>query len=84
MANLPTACKMIAKACDAFADHIEIAKRRLPYEETDPTGEILWPWQQPRFGGNGHDGGLPELVAGDMQIAALGRIPHALDSSRPG
>jgi hypothetical protein len=50
MANLPAACKMIADACDAYADHIETAKQRLPYEETSPTGEILMPWEQPRFG----------------------------------
>jgi hypothetical protein len=81
MANLPTACKMIANACDAYADHIETAKRRLPVEETDPTGEFLWPWEQPRFGGDGHDGGLHELVTADIRIAALGKIPPALDSS---
>ncbi|WP_229910907.1 restriction endonuclease fold toxin-2 domain-containing protein [Streptomyces aurantiogriseus] len=82
MANLPVACKMIANACDAYADHIETAKRRLPYEETSPTGEFLWPWEQPRFGGDGHDGGLHELIAGDMRIASLGKIPAALDSSK--
>lgn len=44
MANLPVACKMIANACDAYADHVETAKQRLPYDETSPTGEFLWPW----------------------------------------
>ncbi|MEU0336544.1 restriction endonuclease fold toxin-2 domain-containing protein [Streptomyces sp. NPDC006193] len=82
MANLPVACKMIANACDAYADHIETAKRRLPYEQTSPTGEFLWPWEEPRFGGDGHDGGLHELIAGDMRISALGKIPGALDSSK--
>jgi hypothetical protein len=82
MANLPVACKMIANACDAYADHIETAKQRLPYEETSPTGEFLWPWEQPRFGGDGHDGGLHELIAGDIRITSLGRIPAALDSSK--
>ncbi|MGW7723832.1 restriction endonuclease fold toxin-2 domain-containing protein [Streptomyces canus] len=82
MANLPAACKMIADACDAYADHIETAKQRLPYEETSPTGEILLPWEQPRFGGDGRDGGLHELIASDMRITALGRIPPALDSSK--
>ncbi|MFG2814753.1 restriction endonuclease fold toxin-2 domain-containing protein [Streptomyces sp. NPDC048410] len=81
MANLPVACKMLANACDAYADHIETAKRRLPYEETSPT-ENLWPWEQPNLGGDGHDGGLHELVSGDMRIAALGKIPPALDSSK--
>jgi hypothetical protein len=61
---------------------VETAKRQLPYEQTSPTGEILWPWEQPRFGGDGHDGGLHELIAGDMRIAALGRIPAALDASK--
>jgi hypothetical protein len=82
LANLPAACRMIANACDAYADHVETAKRQLPYEQTSPTGEILWPWEQPRFGGDGHDGGLHELIAGDMRIAALGRIPAALDASK--
>ncbi|MBK6016648.1 hypothetical protein JHN45_36725 [Streptomyces sp. MBT53] len=82
MANLPTACRMIATACDAYADHVETAKQRLPYEETSPSGEVLWPWEQPRFGGDGHDGGLHELVANDMRINALGNIPPALDSSK--
>ncbi|WP_030747006.1 restriction endonuclease fold toxin-2 domain-containing protein [Streptomyces sp. NRRL S-31] len=81
MANLPVACKMLANACDAYADHIETAKRRLPYEETSPL-DNLWPWEQPSLGGDGHDGGLHELVAGDMRIAALGKIPPALDSSK--
>ncbi|GAA3796527.1 hypothetical protein GCM10023083_34850 [Streptomyces phyllanthi] len=82
MANLPTACKMIANACDAYADHVETAKRRLPMDANPITGEFLLPWEQPRFGGDGHDGGLHELIAGDMRIAALGKIPHALDSSK--
>ncbi|EGX57980.1 hypothetical protein SZN_20012 [Streptomyces zinciresistens K42] len=81
LANLPTACRMIANACDAYAGHIETAKQRLPVEETSP-GDFLLPWQQPRFGGDGRDGGLGELVAGDMRIASLGKIPPALDSSR--
>ncbi|WP_338683203.1 restriction endonuclease fold toxin-2 domain-containing protein [Streptomyces acidiscabies] len=82
MANLPTACKMIADACDAYADHVETAKQRLPYEETSPTSDFQWPWEQPRFGGDGRDGGLHELVAGDLRIASLGNIPAALDSSK--
>ncbi|MFF0385005.1 hypothetical protein [Streptomyces sp. NPDC004286] len=54
---------------------------RLPYEETSPT-ENLWPWEQPNLGGDAHDGGLHELVSGDMRIAVLGKIPSALDSSK--
>ncbi|MFB7786798.1 hypothetical protein ACFC1D_29330 [Streptomyces vinaceus] len=36
MANLPTACRMIAKACEAYADHVETASRRIP-EESNPS-----------------------------------------------
>ncbi len=82
MANLPTACGMLAKACDAYADHVETAKQRLPVEDTSPTGEFLWPWEQPRFGGDGHDGGLQDLVLDDVRITSLGKIPPALDSSK--
>ncbi|MGX1507139.1 UNVERIFIED_CONTAM: hypothetical protein RKD43_005764 [Streptomyces graminofaciens] len=82
MANLPTACRMIAKACDAYADHIETARNRIPQERNPFTGESLFPWEHPRLGGDGHDGGLHELVAGDMRIARLGSIPPALDSAK--
>lgn len=34
MANLPVACRMLANACDAYADHVETAEQRLPYEQT--------------------------------------------------
>lgn len=82
IANLPTACKLLANACNAYADHVETAQRRIP-EEADPLfGEPQPLWEAPQFGGEGHDGGLHELVAGDMKIAKLGNIPHALDSSR--
>ncbi|WP_438491908.1 restriction endonuclease fold toxin-2 domain-containing protein [Streptomyces asiaticus] len=82
MANLPTACKMIANACDAYAGHIETAKKRRAMDSMPFTGEPLWPWEQPRFGGDGHDGGLHELIAGDTRIAALGKIPAALDTAK--
>ncbi|WP_234046344.1 restriction endonuclease fold toxin-2 domain-containing protein [Streptomyces adelaidensis] len=82
IANLYAACKMLANACDAYADHIETALKRIP-EESDPLfGEPLWGWEEPFFGGNGHDGGLHELVAGDTRIASLGSIPPALDQSK--
>jgi hypothetical protein len=82
MANLPSACKMLADACEAYAAHIETAKARLPYEQTSPTSEVLMPWEQPRFGGDGYDGGLHDLIAADTRITALGQIPPALDSAR--
>ncbi|MDX2591346.1 restriction endonuclease fold toxin-2 domain-containing protein [Streptomyces sp. WI03-4A] len=82
LANLPTACTMLANACDAYADHVETAKQRLPLENSGLEGDFLWPWQQPQFGGDGHDGGLHDLIAGDTRITSLGNIPHALDSSQ--
>ncbi|MGW3399533.1 restriction endonuclease fold toxin-2 domain-containing protein [Streptomyces hydrogenans] len=82
MANLPSACRMIANACDAYADHIDTALKRIP-EETNPLfGEPLAIWERPMFGGEGHDGGLHELVTGDMRVARLGHIPPALDSAQ--
>ncbi|WP_329295701.1 restriction endonuclease fold toxin-2 domain-containing protein [Streptomyces pseudovenezuelae] len=82
MANLPSACKMLADACEAYADHIETAQRRLPYEQTSPSSDVLMPWEQPRFGGDGYDGGLHDLIAADTRITSLGQIPPALDSSQ--
>nr|WP_246531133.1 restriction endonuclease fold toxin-2 domain-containing protein [Streptomyces bathyalis] len=81
-ANLPTACKLLANACDAYADHVETAQRRVP-EEADPVfGERLPIWEEPVFGGQGHDGGLYELVADDDHIKKLDGIPPALGVSR--
>ncbi|MFP8941716.1 restriction endonuclease fold toxin-2 domain-containing protein [Streptomyces fenghuangensis] len=82
MANLPTACRMIAKACDSYADHIDTALDRIPTESNPFVGEALPLWESPLFGGNGHDGGLHELVSGDVRIAGLGTIPPSLDSAR--
>lgn len=82
MANLPTACRMIAKACEAYADHVETASKRIPEESNPITGDTLLPWDRARFGGDGHDGGLHELVSGDMRIASLGKIPPAMDSAQ--
>lgn len=81
MANLPSACRMIASACEAYADHIGTALQRIPEEGNPLIGEPLAIWERPLFGGEGHDGGLHELVAGDTRIARLGNIPPALDSS---
>lgn len=82
MANLPTACRMIANACEAYADHVETASKRIPEESNPITGDTLLPWDRARFGGDGHDGGLHELVSADMRIASLGKIPPAMDSSQ--
>ncbi|MEV6115980.1 restriction endonuclease fold toxin-2 domain-containing protein [Streptomyces sp. NPDC052109] len=51
-------------------------------ENIELDGDFLWPWEQPRFGGDGHDGGLHDLIAGDTRITSLGNIPHALDNSQ--
>ncbi|MFF9771890.1 restriction endonuclease fold toxin-2 domain-containing protein [Streptomyces sp. NPDC014636] len=82
LANLPTAGTMLANACDAYADHVETAKQRVPLENSGLTGDFLWPWEQPQFGGDGHDGGLHDLLASDTRITSLGKIPPALDSSK--
>ncbi|MDI3402857.1 restriction endonuclease fold toxin-2 domain-containing protein [Streptomyces cavernicola] len=82
MANLPTACKMLANACEAYADHIETALQRLPEESNPITGEIQPIWERPMFGGDGPDGGLHELLASDTRINRLGHIPPALDTAQ--
>jgi hypothetical protein len=82
LANLPTACKMLANACEAYADHIETALQRLPAESNPITGEIQPIWERPMFGGDGPDGGLHELLASDTNINRLGHIPAALDTAQ--
>ncbi|MET9598238.1 hypothetical protein [Streptomyces sp. NPDC006459] len=82
MANLPAACRMIANACEAYADHVETASKRIPEQSNPITGDTLLPWDRARFGGDGRDGGLHELVSDDMRIASLGKIPPAMDSSQ--
>ncbi|MFD7298578.1 restriction endonuclease fold toxin-2 domain-containing protein [Streptomyces sp. NPDC059897] len=80
--NLHAACKMLADACDAYADHIDTALQRIPKEDDPLFGDPLFIWERPAFGGEGHDGGLHDLVAGDVRIARLGNVPHALDNSK--
>lgn len=75
MASLPSACRMIASACEAYADHIGTALQRIPEEDSPLLGEPLAIWERPLFGGEGHDGGLHELVTGDTRIARPGNIP---------
>ncbi|MFI7337058.1 restriction endonuclease fold toxin-2 domain-containing protein [Streptomyces sp. NPDC050085] len=82
LANLHAACKMLADACDAYADHIDTALPKIPYEDNPLTGDPQPIWERPILGGNGHDGGLHELVSGDPKIASLGEIAHALDESK--
>ncbi|MFC7304749.1 restriction endonuclease fold toxin-2 domain-containing protein [Streptomyces monticola] len=82
MANLPTAGKMLANACEAYADHIDSALQRLPAESNPLTGEPQPIWERPMFGGDGPDGGLHELLASDMHITRLGHIPPVLDTAQ--
>ncbi|MER0443399.1 restriction endonuclease fold toxin-2 domain-containing protein [Streptomyces sp. Edi4] len=82
MANLPAACTMLANACDVYADHIDTALRKIPQQDDPLFGEPQPIWDRPLFGGEGHDGGLSELVSGDLRIAGLGNIPHALDNAK--
>ncbi|WP_432038230.1 restriction endonuclease fold toxin-2 domain-containing protein [Streptomyces cucumeris] len=82
LANLPAACTMLAKACDAYADHIDTALEKIPWDSDPLFGESLLPWEKPQFGGDGHDGGLHKLIASDTHINSLGNIPGALDSSK--
>lgn len=80
--NLSSACRALAAACDAYSDHIETALTRIPTESNPITGDPLFPWEEPVLGGNGHDGGLAGLVAGDTYIRRLASVPPALDSSQ--
>ncbi|MFF3172930.1 restriction endonuclease fold toxin-2 domain-containing protein [Streptomyces sp. NPDC057900] len=82
ISNLYAACRMLANACDAYADHIDTALKEIPQEDDPLFGDPLLIWERPMFGGEGHDGGLHGLVAGDMRIAGLGNIPHALDKAK--
>ncbi|RCG13414.1 hypothetical protein DQ392_33050 [Streptomyces reniochalinae] len=76
--TLPAACFVLGKACDAYADHID-SSREQEIKDRDPlTGKGQWPWENPRFGGNGLDGGLRDKVASDPAIAHAGKIAEAL------
>lgn len=51
LANLPAACRMLARACDAYADHIDTALQRIPEEDDPLFGDPQMPWEKPLFGG---------------------------------
>ncbi|WP_405735023.1 hypothetical protein OG607_41735 [Streptomyces sp. NBC_01537] len=80
--NLYASCRALSAACEKYADHIDTALRQIPKDENPLTGEFLWPWEKAELGGNGYDGGLSDLVAGDSTILRLANVPHALDSSQ--
>ncbi|MEU0394520.1 restriction endonuclease fold toxin-2 domain-containing protein [Streptomyces sp. NPDC006208] len=78
--NPVAACNQLAKACDRYADHVEAAKRQIQENKLD-LFHLEMPWDAPRFGGNGDDGGLHAAVLEDPWIHQLGDIAHALDAS---
>jgi hypothetical protein len=81
MGNLVAACLQLGTACDLYADHIHDAERKILTHEADPFG-IDNPFDSPKFGGNGYDGGLLDAVTSDTHIRRLGDVAHALDSSQ--
>ncbi|MEU7279562.1 restriction endonuclease fold toxin-2 domain-containing protein [Streptomyces sp. NPDC045431] len=80
VANLVAACNEIAKACDRYAEHIEVAQKAIQQHQLDLFA-VDMPWDSPMFGGNGFDGGLLDAVLGDPWIRRLGEVGHALDSA---
>ncbi|WP_037613726.1 restriction endonuclease fold toxin-2 domain-containing protein [Streptomyces albus] len=83
MANLPAACATLAKACDAYADHIESCRGQEALDRDPLLGGGSWnPLDNPRWGGNGEDGGLHDKVSGDAAITRLAHVAPALDHSQ--
>lgn len=78
LATLPAACFTLGKACDAYADHIDSSRKKEESDRNPLTGKGQLPWDNPRFGGNGHDGGLHEKVSSDPVIAHAGNVAEAL------
>ncbi|MFF7199770.1 hypothetical protein [Streptomyces sp. NPDC008141] len=78
--NLVAACSQLAKACDRYADHVDVAEPRIRQHLND-LFRVDMPWDTPMFGGNGYDGGLLDAVLSDPWIRDLGNVAHALDSS---
>ncbi|MGH3310687.1 MAG: restriction endonuclease fold toxin-2 domain-containing protein, partial [Streptomyces sp.] len=81
VANLAAACQQLAKACDKYAEHIDAANREIGLHKVDLFA-IDNPFDDPKWGGNGFDGGLNSAVLGDPHIHHLGDVAHALDSSQ--
>ncbi|MEU1630703.1 restriction endonuclease fold toxin-2 domain-containing protein [Streptomyces sp. NPDC020096] len=85
LANLPTACDQLSKACDKYADHIETASRRAPQDamkdlfDKSPIENLL---DSPMLGGNGDDGGLHAAVTSDDHILNLASLGHTLDTTQ--
>lgn len=81
VANLAAACHQLAKACDKYADHIDAANDEIDFHEVNIFASDN-PFDDPKFGGNGFDGGLNDAVLADPHIHQLGDVAHALDSSQ--
>ncbi|MER7660089.1 restriction endonuclease fold toxin-2 domain-containing protein [Streptomyces sp. NPDC096193] len=79
--NLVAACNQLAKACDRYADHVEAAKKKIQQNKLDLFHAEM-PWDAPRFGGNGDDGGLHAAVLTDPWIHQLGDVAHAVDAAQ--
>ncbi|WP_380286526.1 hypothetical protein [Kitasatospora purpeofusca] len=75
LANLASACRQLAGACESYAKHIEDSASVF-------NGWFDAPWDSPIFGGNGDDGGLKPKVLSDTQILSLGDTAHVLDSTQ--
>ncbi|MDF3292266.1 restriction endonuclease fold toxin-2 domain-containing protein [Streptomyces silvisoli] len=85
LANLPTACSQLAKACENYADHIQTASHRASKDamkdlfDKSVIDNLL---DSPTFGGNGEDGGLHAAVSSDDHILDLASVGHTLDSTQ--
>ncbi|WP_431980168.1 restriction endonuclease fold toxin-2 domain-containing protein [Streptomyces qinglanensis] len=79
--NLVAACLQLAKACDKYADHVDSAYKQISADSLNPL-HMDNPFDNPRWGGNGNDGGLNDAVLGDRHIHQLGDVAAALDSSQ--
>ncbi|CCA54313.1 hypothetical protein SVEN_1026 [Streptomyces venezuelae ATCC 10712] len=83
MANLPSACRMIAHACDAYADHIDTALKRIPDEESPFFGEPLAIWERPQFGGEGTTAGCTSSSPATRASRAWGTSRQRSTARRP-
>lgn len=79
--NLVAACNQLAKACDRYAEHVEEANKKIQAHKAEFLA-VDMPWDDPRFGGNGFDGGLRDAVLEDPWIRQLGEVASALDASQ--
>ncbi|MDI6408153.1 restriction endonuclease fold toxin-2 domain-containing protein [Streptomyces albus] len=81
VANLVAACHQLAKACDKYAEHVDKAYKQIGMDNSN-IFHVDNPFDNPRWGGNGNDGGLNDAVLGDPHIHQLKDVPRALDGSQ--